>query len=109
MAELNVTFTPLYGIHGGGPISCLLRLHDFTILLDCGWAEPFDAAALQPLVDVLPSIDAGENSSLHAFHSTLAVRPNSTQEPRQFQNISSPRRSPPTSPPPTPCSAAVPS
>ena len=55
----DVKFTPLYGAEGSGPLSSLLQLGDFTVLLDCGWAEPYDLALLQPLRDVVDRIDAG--------------------------------------------------
>ena len=56
--SLDVKFRPLYGAHTDGPLSYLLQIQNFTILLDCGWDPPYDAATLQPILDVLTSIDA---------------------------------------------------
>jgi cleavage and polyadenylation specificity factor subunit 2 len=52
-------FTPLYGVHGGGALCYLLRMGDLTLLLDCGWDDAYDPAALNPLRPLIPEIDAG--------------------------------------------------
>ena len=40
------------------PCCFLLAVGDHKILLDCGWDDAFDPAALAPLAEVAPSIDA---------------------------------------------------
>lgn len=52
-------FTPLLGVDGRQPLSYLLELDGFTILLDCGWDDAYDPALLEPLLAVLPRVDAG--------------------------------------------------
>lgn len=47
---IALQFTPLYGAHSDGPISCLLRIGAATILLDCGWNDQFNPQLLQPLI-----------------------------------------------------------
>lgn len=52
----EVLFEPLYGSTDNGPICSLLSIDGFKILLDCGWAEPFNVELLAPLkAYVLPS------------------------------------------------------
>lgn len=58
-AATAVRFTPLLGVHGRQPLSYLLELDGFNFLLDCGWNDAYDPALLQPLLEVLPRIDAG--------------------------------------------------
>jgi len=58
-----VRFTPLTGAGAdGSPLSHLLEIGPpdapLTLLLDCGWCAALDPAALQPLLDTLPRIDA---------------------------------------------------
>jgi hypothetical protein len=55
-----VRFVPLIGVHSRQPLSYLLEVEGFTFLLDCGWNDAYDTLLLQPLVDVLPQIDAGD-------------------------------------------------
>lgn len=45
----EVNLTPLYGSQDVGPVSSVLDIDGFKILLDCGWAEPFHPALLEPL------------------------------------------------------------
>lgn len=61
---MDVKFIPLYGAQGREAMSCLLKLGDFTILLDCGWSDPYDPAVLQPLTAVLNTVDAGKYSTV---------------------------------------------
>lgn len=55
-----VRFVPLIGVHSRQPLSYLLEVEGFTFLLDCGWNDAYNTLLLQPLVDVLPQIDAGD-------------------------------------------------
>lgn len=52
-----VHVTPLFA-GGDEPYSTLLKIDDFTILLDCGWDERFDEQHLSQLQKILPDIDA---------------------------------------------------
>jgi hypothetical protein len=46
----KILFQPLYGAKDTNqPLSFLLRVDDFTILLDCGWNDSWDVALLEPL------------------------------------------------------------
>ncbi|GIL70342.1 hypothetical protein Vretifemale_981 [Volvox reticuliferus] len=56
--ETSVRFTPLSGVDAESPLCYLLEIDSFTILLDCGWDENFDPAALEPIKRVLPRINA---------------------------------------------------
>jgi cleavage and polyadenylation specificity factor subunit 2 len=57
--DTSYRFTPLYGVHGDQPLCYLLRMGDFTVLLDCGWDDAFDTEFLRPLESVAGEIDAG--------------------------------------------------
>lgn len=50
--------TPLLGGSDRGPCSYLLSINSFSILLDCGWAEPYDVQMLDPVRDRVGEIDA---------------------------------------------------
>lgn len=54
-----VRFTPLLGVDGRQPLSYMLELDGFTLLLDCGWDDSYDPALLAPLLAALPRVDAG--------------------------------------------------
>ena len=45
----EVLFQPLYGSADGGPVSSLLSIDGFKVLLDCGWCEPYNVELLAPL------------------------------------------------------------
>jgi cleavage and polyadenylation specificity factor subunit 2 len=45
----SVYFEPLYGFDESGPVSSVLEIDGFRILLDCGWNELFDVSLLNPL------------------------------------------------------------
>lgn len=60
MGGTALRFTPLYGVHGGGPLSYLLEVGNFIVLLDCGWDDRYDPKMLRPLLDILDHIDLGE-------------------------------------------------
>ena len=47
--SVTVTFTPVYGVLSDSPVCHILDIDDVCILLDCGWREPFDQAAVQSL------------------------------------------------------------
>lgn len=53
-----INFTPLYGCDEDEPYCGLLKIDDYTLLLDCGWNEDFDERMLNPLKQVIPDIDA---------------------------------------------------
>eukprot|EP00887_Chlorella_sp_A99_P003905 scaffold11.g3905.t1 len=55
MTEVRV----LYGAGSPSqPLSYLLRIGDFTILLDCGWDDAYAVALLEPLLEVVDTVDA---------------------------------------------------
>lgn len=43
-------FTPLYGANSSEAFCYLLTIGTATVLLDCGWKEPYDLTALEPVV-----------------------------------------------------------
>lgn len=45
----EVSFQPIYGSSNDGPVSSLLVIDGFKILLDCGWIEPFSISLIEPL------------------------------------------------------------
>ena len=47
--SVKVVFTPIYGVLSDSPVCYILEVDNTCILLDCGWREPFDAAAIQGL------------------------------------------------------------
>ncbi len=47
--SVKVNFTPVYGVLSDAPVCFILDIDDVCILLDCGWREPFDLAAVQAL------------------------------------------------------------
>ena len=57
---MDVTFTPLSGAREDSAAPCcyLLTIGSHRLLLDCGWDDEFDPAALEALREVAPSIDA---------------------------------------------------
>jgi cleavage and polyadenylation specificity factor subunit 2 len=65
---MDVKFKPLYGVHGDGPLSYLLQIKDFTFLLDCGWADPYNPSQLEPLLEEIDTIDAVLISHPDAAH-----------------------------------------
>ncbi|GLC39319.1 hypothetical protein PLESTB_000897800 [Pleodorina starrii] len=56
--ETSVRFTPLSGVDAESPLCYLLEIDSFTFLLDCGWDESFNEAALEPIKRVLPRVNA---------------------------------------------------
>lgn len=59
-ARVSVTLTPLLGASGPSaqPLASLLDIDGTRILLDCGWTEAFQAADLEALRSVAPTLDA---------------------------------------------------
>ena len=48
----QITFRPLYGAHSKHePLSYLLNIDEMTVLLDCGWTEPFKLETIAPLLE----------------------------------------------------------
>jgi hypothetical protein len=64
VSAAGVLFVPLLGVHSRQPLSFLLELGGFTFLLDCGWSDAYDPQLLQPIVDVLPHVDAGQQCAV---------------------------------------------
>lgn len=56
-SAVAVTVTPVYGANGGAPLCTLLTVDGTRILLDCGWSDSFDPAALEPLKALAPTLD----------------------------------------------------
>eukprot|EP00761_Pharyngomonas_kirbyi_P001174 gb/GECH01001176.1/.p1 GENE.gb/GECH01001176.1/~~gb/GECH01001176.1/.p1 ORF type:complete len:727 (+),score=167.88 gb/GECH01001176.1/:1-2181(+) len=55
----SINFTPLYGCQDDNtPVSYLLEVDGFKLLLDCGWDESTNPELLEPLKDVASEIDA---------------------------------------------------
>ncbi|GLJ14052.1 hypothetical protein SUGI_0224770 [Cryptomeria japonica] len=54
----SVQVTPLSGVHSESPLSYLLSIDGFNILLDCGWNDFFDTEQLQPLARVASTVEA---------------------------------------------------
>eukprot|EP01029_Cantina_marsupialis_P022571 TRINITY_DN5511_c1_g1_i1.p1 TRINITY_DN5511_c1_g1~~TRINITY_DN5511_c1_g1_i1.p1 ORF type:complete len:898 (-),score=277.75 TRINITY_DN5511_c1_g1_i1:171-2864(-) len=52
----EIIIRPLYGNHEGEPMSTLLIIRGFHILLDCGWDESFDLDIIEPLREIAPKI-----------------------------------------------------
>lgn len=50
--------TPLCGVYNENPLSYLVSIDAFNILIDCGWNDHFDPSLLQPLSRVASTIDA---------------------------------------------------
>ena len=51
----RICFEVLYGESKKGPVSSILRVDDFTILLDCGWDDNYNIELLKPIEKVSPS------------------------------------------------------
>jgi cleavage and polyadenylation specificity factor subunit 2 len=47
----KIRFTPLSGVHSETPLSYLLDIDGFKILLDCGWNDKLDLADIQSIVE----------------------------------------------------------
>jgi len=45
----SVQVTPLCGVYNENPLSYLVSIDAFNILIDCGWNDHFDPSLLQPL------------------------------------------------------------
>lgn len=45
----SVQITPLCGVYSENPLSYLVSIDGFNILMDCGWNDLFDVNLLQPL------------------------------------------------------------
>lgn len=48
----SIHFEVLYGGTSEGPFCSILRVDDFTILLDCGWDDEYDVELLRPVEKV---------------------------------------------------------
>ncbi|XP_015573897.1 cleavage and polyadenylation specificity factor subunit 2 isoform X2 [Ricinus communis] len=54
----SVQVTPLNGVYNENPLSYLISIDNFNLLIDCGWNDHFDPSLLQPLSRVASTIDA---------------------------------------------------
>ncbi|KAJ6425018.1 hypothetical protein OIU84_025731 [Salix udensis] len=54
----SVQVTPLSGVYNENPLSYLVSIDGFNLLIDCGWNDHFDPSLLQPLSKVASKIDA---------------------------------------------------
>ncbi|GAU49657.1 hypothetical protein TSUD_291550 [Trifolium subterraneum] len=54
----SVQVTPLCGVYNENPLSYLVSIDGFNLLIDCGWNDHFDPSLLQPLSRVASTIDA---------------------------------------------------
>lgn len=50
--------TPLCGVYNENPLSYLVSIDGFNLLVDCGWNDHFDPSLLHPLSRVASTIDA---------------------------------------------------
>ena len=66
----RIQFTPLSGAHSEKPLSYLLEIDDFKILLDCGWNDKLDLADIQPIVEYVPRAKPYSPLPLSLFVST---------------------------------------
>jgi Cft2 family RNA processing exonuclease len=55
--SVSITFRPLF-VEADGPVCSVLRIDNFTILLDCGWTDDFNEADLDVLKNIIPEVDA---------------------------------------------------
>jgi cleavage and polyadenylation specificity factor subunit 2 len=49
----SVQVTPLCGVYNENPLSYLVSIDGFNLLIDCGWNDHFDPSLLQPLSRLL--------------------------------------------------------
>ncbi|XP_058779158.1 cleavage and polyadenylation specificity factor subunit 2-like isoform X2 [Vicia villosa] len=54
----SVQVTPLCGVYNENPLSYLVSIDGFNLLIDCGWNDHFDRTLLDPLSRVASTIDA---------------------------------------------------
>ncbi|KAL6127709.1 hypothetical protein ACLB2K_071072 [Fragaria x ananassa] len=54
----SVQITPLCGVYNENPLSYLVSIDGFNLLIDCGWNDHFDPSLLQPLSRVASTVDA---------------------------------------------------
>ncbi|GJV04659.1 cleavage and polyadenylation specificity factor subunit 2 isoform X1 [Tanacetum coccineum] len=54
----SVQVTPLCGVYNENPLSYLVSIDGFNLLIDCGWNDHFDPQLLIPLSRVASTIDA---------------------------------------------------
>lgn len=53
----SVQLTPVYGVLSEDPCCYVLEVENMTILLDCGWREPFDMQLIAPLKACVWEVD----------------------------------------------------
>ncbi|TQE03901.1 hypothetical protein C1H46_010428 [Malus baccata] len=54
----QIEVTPLCGVYNENPLSYLVSIDGFNLLIDCGWNDHFDPSLLQPLSRVASTVDA---------------------------------------------------
>ncbi|KAK3017614.1 hypothetical protein RJ639_004848 [Escallonia herrerae] len=64
----SVQVTPLCGVYNEDPLSYLVSIDGFNLLIDCGWNDHFDTSILHPLSRVATTIDAVLLSHLDTLH-----------------------------------------
>lgn len=62
----QITFQTLYGCEAPGPICSVLRINDFTVLLDCGWDDAYDPALLAPVIEARTPSSFRKPAKVHA-------------------------------------------
>ena len=70
----EVIFKALYGAHNRSPVCYFLKIHGFGFLLDCGWDDSYDLTLLDPIKEVLPSVNAGKFQKFPIKISIIACR-----------------------------------
>jgi hypothetical protein len=65
----RIHLTPLLGAHDEGPLSYLLVIDSFTILLDCGWDDRLQLETIQPILECGPLLPP-VHSCAYPYHST---------------------------------------
>jgi len=71
----DVHLQPLYGSTKDGPVSSLLLIDGFKVLLDCGWSEPYNVDLLTPLKEYVDPQFHCLRPFKHAFSSIHLLRP----------------------------------
>ncbi|KAM0066004.1 putative metallo-beta-lactamase, cleavage and polyadenylation specificity factor 2 [Helianthus debilis subsp. tardiflorus] len=73
----SVQVTPLRGVYNENPLSYLVSIDGFNILIDCGWNDHFDPSLLQPLSRIGSRIDAvllSHSDTLHLGALPFAIK-----------------------------------
>jgi hypothetical protein len=71
--SIEVSFRPLYGSGNDGPLASVLDIDGFKILLDCGWAEPYNTDLLIPLKEYVRPLLSLHPLTRRAFYALAMV------------------------------------